>query len=206
MKRALTSAKTCKHCGSPFSRGKLRSGRPEALGDFQSRTFCSRDCYHLAQIKYRLDLSALSETQIAYLAGIFDGEGSVFLRRQFNKTGRQRTYSLLITVVVGTHREAVEAIAAMVGSKPMEKVNDKGNKRPAWRVRLHGRQARDYLIAIRPYLLMKDKQADLAIEFQSQKLFRGQRCSIEREEAEEMAKLELTRLNARGVKLCAALS
>lgn len=196
--------KTCKKCGASFNRRIGKTGLREAIEDFDARLFCSSECFHLSCTKHILNLANLSDTQLAYLAGIFDGEGSVFLRRQFSQGGRQRTYSLSVTVVVGTHYEAVKEIAALVGSKPTEKINDYGNKRPAWRVRLHGRQAREYLLAVRPYLLMKDKQADLAIEFQNAKLFRGQRCSIEREEAEERAKIELTKLNARGVKLCAA--
>ena len=57
----------------------------------------------------------LTREQWAYLAGIFDGEGSVHLAPARNKDGRLKTYQLCVTVVCGTHLQAIELIRAMVG-------------------------------------------------------------------------------------------
>lgn len=150
--------------------------------------------------------------QWAYLAGIFDGEGSVGLAPAHNRYGTLGTYQLCVTVVCGTHRPAIEAIKKIVGlhgtinkqGSPLQPINGKGSRRQAWRLRLYSGHAVWFLKGVRPYLLMKDKQADIGIAHQAQKPRSGSRCSADRLVRERASKAELTILNQRGVP-CAAL-
>jgi hypothetical protein len=149
-------------------------------------------------------LGELSDVDVAYLAGIFDGEGSIHLRRAYGRGHRAlRTYSLRVDVACGTHKDAMRRIGAMVGKdtavQALPTINGNGNKRIAWRVRLHTRQALAFLLVVQPYLLIKADQAKIAIEFQLGKPKRGGRCTAAREAAEQQAKDVLTALNLRGV-------
>lgn len=45
MKKIKTKRKKCENCGEMFDRGRLKSGRVEAIGDYKIRKFCSRECY-----------------------------------------------------------------------------------------------------------------------------------------------------------------
>ncbi len=146
--------------------------------------------------------------QWAYLAGIFDGEGSVGLARAHNRYGSLDTYQLCVTVVCGTHLAAIEAIKKIVGQhgtvntqgRKLQPINGKGSRRPAWRLRLYSGHAAWFLKGVRPYLLMKAKQADLGISHQADKPGVGARCSKLRAVRERAAKLKLTSLNQRGVQ------
>lgn len=141
----------------------------------------------------------LTDIQWAYLAGIFDGEGSVHLRKAYNRFGALRTYSLTVTVVCGTHLSSIEEMGKMVGKDHMEMINGYGNKRYAGRIRLHSKEALEFLLGIRQYVIIKKEQVELAITFQSTKVGKGKRVDDSRVEFEMNSKIKLTALNLRGV-------
>jgi hypothetical protein len=146
-------------------------------------------------------MDKLTSEQWAYLAGIFDGEGSVYLRRAYNRYGPRRTFSLSVTVVCGCHRNAIARINRMIGTKTLEKINGTGNKRTAWRIRLHGSQATRFLEGVQPFVLMKTRQIKIAIAFQKAKPSRGMHPLSETHvQFEQKCKDELTILNQRGVQ------
>jgi hypothetical protein len=150
----------------------------------------------------------LDPKQWAYLAGIFDGEGSVHLAPSSNSKRRLRTYHLCVTVVCGTHKVAIEAIQAMIGrhgstaahGRKLETINGKGSRRAAWRLRIYGNHAAWFLRGVQPYVLMRTPQTQLGINHQLGKKYQGQRCSDERAASEAAAKSSLTRMNMRGVR------
>lgn len=143
-------------------------------------------------------LKKLTKIKWSYLAGIFDGEGSVFLRRAYNKYGKQRSYSLTITVVCGTHLCSIKKIGNMVGKKNIETINGYGNKKYAGRIRLHNREALLFLYGVQPFCLIKKEQVKLGIKFQENKTKIGGRLTEKRAKSEELAKQKLTILNKRG--------
>jgi hypothetical protein len=153
-------------------------------------------------------ITGITGEQWAYLAGIFDGEGSVQLSRAHNRYGSLDTYQLCATVVCGTNLSAIEAIKKIVGQygtvaghgRKLEPINGKGSRRQAWRLRLYSGHAAWFLKGVRPYLLMKSAQADLGIAHQAAKPIPGSRCSDVRAARERAAKQELTVLNQRGVQ------
>jgi len=148
----------------------------------------------------RAERPILTPTQWAYLAGIFDGKGSVHLAPAHNKSGRLKTFQLCATVVCGTSETAIRKIAETVGSsRRLGKINGSGNKRQAWRLRLYSAQAQWFLEGVLPFLLMKGAQARLGINHHKAKpSYIGARCSAERAQAEAKSKAILTELNRRG--------
>ena len=47
MKKIETKPKRCRTCEKELNRGRLRSGRPEAIDDFKKRKFCSHECFSI---------------------------------------------------------------------------------------------------------------------------------------------------------------
>jgi hypothetical protein len=106
----------------------------------------------------------------AYTAGIIDGEGCIQIKRIRANNGK--TYHGLAVAVTNTDRSLLEWLAATwnavsVTPNPTSGIRDK----PQWIVRWHGSVARELLEAIRPYLIVKRRQADLAISFHSELIF-----------------------------------
>jgi hypothetical protein len=110
----------------------------------------------------------VTESQKAYAAGLFDGEGSILI----DKPRPTKGHTLWVPIAM---REP-EAVAWLQERWP-------GSLRPATR-RPKGREAvfcwywrrctsaaATFLSDILPYLLVKESQAQLAIEFQSHKSF-----------------------------------
>jgi hypothetical protein len=104
---------------------------------------------------------ALTETEKAYIAGIIDGEGSIVLGRR--NTGCKDT--VYPHVSVGNTNEALLSwLRAKVGSGYWTAY--KGGK-PGWKPQTHwgvtSAKAYALLVEIRPYLILKGRQADVVI-------------------------------------------
>lgn len=195
--------KVCKSCGKTFNRRFNNRGVLKSATEFSNQVYCSGECYTAKQRLLTTDivlasLNKLSEIQIAYLAGIFDGEGSVSL----NKKDNGRGYSLNITVVCGCAKEAIETISKLVGDRKLEEINvNKYNTRLGWRLRLYGIGAERFLRLVQPYSLMRKEQIKLALEFQEGRIKRGDSLDKvdERMVYEKQCKNKLTLLNKRGL-------
>ena len=102
----------------------------------------------------------------AYIAGLFDGEGSVLITRD-----KHNYYTLQVQLVL-THKEAIDKLAAMTGGfvcRPTRPSDP--NRLPAWRWGLKSRKAAAFLEQVLPYLIVKRRQAELGLAFQS-------RCAV----------------------------
>ena len=106
-------------------------------------------------------ISALSREDLAYIAGLFDGEGCVFLTKRYVR----RAIALRINVT-NTDETIIrwlfeKTAIGIVGSDPRKR---HGRWKPVWWWTI-GRSdhATKFLSAIRPFLKIKHKQADLAL-------------------------------------------
>ena len=106
--------------------------------------------------------------EAAWLAGIIDGEGSIFIMRQARKD-RERTVNFILRVTV----ESTDAIMAPTCKEITgegEKIRQNSDNRPncsdrlKWQV--NGKKAVRILKAILPYMMVKKDQAEAAIKFQ----------------------------------------
>lgn len=100
----------------------------------------------------------------AYTAGLFDGEGSVMILAEPNVKHRLRIK------IANTDHAIINWIQSNFGGSISDNLAEtrkrKPNENDAWDWRLNGKEARDFLLLIQPFLKIKHEQARLAIEFQ----------------------------------------
>lgn len=98
----------------------------------------------------------------AYLAGIIDGEGSVILYK------RREVVAVMLTVS-NTAKQLLDWIADKTGVGAVCSQYKETEKRKAtWFWRCNADAAESVLQQIRPYLVLKSAQADLALATQKQ--------------------------------------
>ena len=105
-------------------------------------------------------------TFLAWLAGFVDGEGCITLNRRLNAAGNP-SYSAVL-MIANTDRTILEHIGGTLGVGGVyAKGGDRHfpNTRPAWQWTVGGRQAREVVALIRPYVRLKRAQADALLEF-----------------------------------------
>lgn len=110
--------------------------------------------------KYKLKQNILSE-QLAYIAGIIDGEGSIILRRKPKQNE-------LFMVVVNTNKNVIKWLheVTKVGTiKQREMRNIKWRR--VWEWNTAAQDTTRVLWAVYPYLIIKREHAKIAIEYQS---------------------------------------
>lgn len=90
--------------------------------------------------------------QLAYLAGFFDGEGSLGHWRSGGGGYASRTFMMS---VANTNREIVDAFQAEFGGKVNPKKISVLSKKPQWQWRVHGEEAWACYYKLRPYLREK---------------------------------------------------
>jgi hypothetical protein len=103
---------------------------------------------------------------MSYFAGFFDGEGSVLIYRRNARMPRGKTppYQIRATIT-NTNHEVIECFRDRFGGHVQE-YGPEARRRRAWKWTIQCRGAESFLIAIRPYLVVKGKEADVAIAMQ----------------------------------------
>lgn len=98
------------------------------------------------------------ESDLAYLAGIIDGEGSIII-------GNSGYYCLLV-VISNTHLGMMEHISNLFGGHVYKCKTHSIGKKPIYRLHWSGTSAYNILMLVQPYLIIKSEQAKLGIDFQ----------------------------------------
>lgn len=103
-------------------------------------------------------MTALAPTELAYLAGIIDGEGCVSLQV---RKGRYVTPTIQIT---NTDRRLTDWLLDHIdGGSVYRRPGYKEGHKPTYLWRCAGRIARGVLGDVRPFLLLKGEQADVVL-------------------------------------------
>lgn len=109
----------------------------------------------------------MKDTDIAWAAGIIDGEGCIYIGRQQGGTfGRVNVSHRMYVKVTMCHRPTLEALRAIFGMGSVhhqDKATERRNDSYSWWV--GARQAEQLLLWVRPYLVTKAIEADIALEF-----------------------------------------
>lgn len=118
------------------------------------------------RVEVVLGLSRKRTQLLAYLAGVFDGEGTVGAYR-IREGG---DYSLKVAVAM----TEPAAIALLLNEFPTGKLSVRQKKtypnaKPQVVVTFNGLQSYDFLTAIKPYVIIKWEQVKLALSFQVHK-------------------------------------
>lgn len=104
---------------------------------------------------------------LAWLAGIFDSDSSIYIMRQGRKDrDRQYNYILRICVEGADDIKANEVMRiTKVGSTNVGKIHTE-NRSNTLKWQVDGRKAMNVLKAVLPFMRVKKVQAEAAIEFQ----------------------------------------
>ncbi len=131
----------------------------------------------------------MRKIDLAYTAGIVDGEGCIGLYLSSNKSFRVHV------TVTNTNEWLIQwlkfAYGGNVCSAPVPV-----NCKLAWRWNIVSNQATNFLETIMPFLKLKRQQAELAIEFQNRR--RGHRMSPKERVLAEADKILMSQMNKHG--------
>lgn len=105
---------------------------------------------------------------LAYIAGLFDGEGCVLVSHP--KTAR----SSIVIQITNSNRDAIEYVARLLEGSSVYNQKRYGRKE-IWRLQLSGKLAIDALELLLPYLIVKKDVAEMAIDFYDACLVQGRR-------------------------------
>lgn len=113
------------------------------------------------------------ESEVAYIAGLFDGEGNINIYKVERTSSKGPVYDLTIAIY-STNREVIDWLYGLFGGYVQTKnhLKNSGYKshwKECYSWRLSSNQAQDFLRLVYPYLRIKKSQADIAIEFQEVK-------------------------------------
>lgn len=111
----------------------------------------------------------MKDTDLAYIAGVIDSDGSIIINKSYSKKGYKKGYKLSLRLAVGsTSEKIIDWLKQMVGGCSYIDTRLPPRKTYYW-WRIHSRQASNLLEAILPFLVIKRKESQLAIEFQGLK-------------------------------------
>lgn len=118
----------------------------------------------------------LTKIDLAYAAGLFDGEGHVIIYKDVNrKIGKNPTY-ILIVGCTNTDRKLIDFLYKRWGASYQIR---KDIKHPEYKIcyewTIQAKKAINFLKDIFPYLIGKKEKAKLAIEFQ-----KGLKCHFDK--------------------------
>jgi LAGLIDADG endonuclease len=146
-------------------------------------------------------VKSLTATQIAYLAGLIDGEGSIFVQRvkTSNKKASKSGYHYRAGFAISmTNRPIVDWCAKVTGcGKISSPKKCKPNHRPGHRWSVWSREASTLLLLLVPYLRLKKGHAHNLIKFQSRMGWFGvtgnSKSEIKRREKHRLLSLSLNK-------------
>ena len=109
----------------------------------------------------------MDERDLAYAAGLIDGEGWIGMRKKKGIRNKGRAYSYAIGVSVGmANQELPEWLCSMFGGVVCKRLTKQANRHDSWHWQIEHGTALLALRSILPYLKLKRPQAELAIQFQ----------------------------------------
>jgi hypothetical protein len=104
--------------------------------------------------------------KIGYLAGIIDGEGSIGIARM--RAPNSKSFGYSTRVVIATTDERLIAWLQDTLGIDIPATRCRAERNPRWKPRLawyvSGKNAHALLVMVRPYLVIKAEQADIALK------------------------------------------
>lgn len=121
------------------------------------------------QYLVKWNLPSNTDTELAYFAGLFDGEGCIQLCRTTSRNWVSRPEGGvgLFVNLVNTCREPMELLRERFGGSVSQKIKSPGSpsKRRADYWLLSGKRAAHFLHSIHPFLRIKREQAEAVLVF-----------------------------------------
>jgi len=138
---------------------------------------------------------------LAYIAGFFDGEGSVVILSRLQERSKNPTYSLIVSIA-NTVLKPLRMLHSVYGGVMHKAGKVVPRQKQVYHWRLNGKRAADFLTDIRHFLIIKKRQALIGIDFQNRKenvkVYRGHPISKTEVAYRERQRTALRKLNKRG--------
>jgi hypothetical protein len=151
-----------------------------------------------APVDPRVD--ALTKSELAYIAGLIDGEGCLLIYRKADKRGSRHFRCILR--ISNTSLRVVEWLQSRLGGKPAEPRPFRDGALPVYHWPCEGQRMASLLNAVYPYLVIKPELAQILLEMQRQLTYGGTgvRLPVEAAEAREalFARYQTERKEMRG--------
>jgi hypothetical protein len=127
-----------------------------------------------------------TEVQLAYIAGLMDGEGGIGIYRKQNRGGKEPNYSVLVKIT-NTDKAVLLWVKQVtgVGYIVQKETKNPAKDSPCWDWKLRKSEISVLFPFLLPYLRVKKRHAELVLEFLALYTSRGRQevssdISIER--------------------------
>ena len=137
----------------------------------------------------------IKEVDLAYYAGLFDGEGCIQIVK--TKTKHRVQFQLWCSVGMTNYWILADLQSAFKGAIIGQ--TKYGNRRASWIWRVVARQALTFLMEVLPYLKVKKSEAELAIKFQRRRMWSNQYKDNHDTVLDEAEKVLMSHFNKRGI-------
>ena len=109
----------------------------------------------------------ISKEDLIYIAGLFDGEGHIFITED-KRPAYKTSLHILRTGITNTNREVIEWVYSLFPATWEMRIRNKNHPhwKPCFFWEASSNKALYFIKMIYPYLRIKKEQARLAIEFQ----------------------------------------
>lgn len=128
----------------------------------------------------------MKRTDLAYVAGIVDGEGCIDIHHRI-RPGHNYAELVMRVSVTSTDLWLCHMLKMGFGGKVSERSGLPSTRKRTFDWKIERNSAADFLKLILPYMHLKGPQAELAIQFQSQ---RGQHATRHSEERRAVAEAQ----------------
>lgn len=123
-------------------------------------------------------INQLNETDKAYIAGFFDGEGCINIHKGKIYGKSINPHHRLVIRLANTNKEIVDYFYNLFRGYKRTNYNLRGNERICFYWSLASQKAANFLKLMLPYFRLKQEQAAVAIEFQSRFAYTGKPVSL----------------------------
>ncbi len=148
-------------------------------------------------------MSQMSEQElIAYLAGLFDAEGSIIVEKKKPANSNKSVRYGVVVSMGNTRPELVQVARDRYGGSVVGPVYQKEGQRPFYLWRLSGKSACEFLRDIEPYLIVKRDRLPLVHELQDRiENYHHKPLGEDEIQTREEIYRRFRRLNRRGISL-----
>ncbi len=141
----------------------------------------------------------MRKTDLAYVAGIVDGEGCIGL--YLHQSKKRRPFYVLQVTVANTNEWLIQWLKFSFGGSVHLRICDEPtNCRPQWYWIIAAKKALEFLMLVSPYLRLKKPQAEIAVRFQEAKRHRGRPHTDGEIAIDEAERILMASLNKRGAQ------
>lgn len=143
----------------------------------------------------------IKDIDLAYTAGLLDGEGHIGIHKSKNgfRKGvpRELKYSARL-MIANTNIDIMHWLQLNFGGSIAKDVRD-GNRKDCYRWQIYGNKMLEFLKLVAPYLKIKSSQAKIVIDWQSKIIYGAQpKMTDKQKQKRESAYLQILELNRRG--------